>query len=236
MPTTSKPSAPLRLSLLAGLCLTALATVQAQQVYRQVLPDGRVVFTDRPPEAGAQGVNTTGSASGAANNAGAGLAGSGNASLPFELRQVVQRHPVTLYTSKDCGPCSTARNLFSQRGVPFTERTVETNDDIAALQQLSGGNSLPFATIGTQPLRGFSDLAYQQYLDAAGYPKTSALPRGWRNPAPAPLTASASAQRPTPSNTATSAPSGSSAASTAPAAPAAPITGPGPSNPAGIRF
>ncbi len=219
--------------VLAAVCLATLATAQAQQVFRQVLPDGRVIFTDRPPEPGARGVNTTGSATGSANNAGAGLAGSGNAALPFELRQVVQRYPVTLYTSKDCGPCSAARNLLTQRGVPFTERTVETNDDIAALQQLSGSNSLPFATIGTQQMRGFSDLAYQQYLDAAGYPKTSQLPNAWRNAPASPLTAVASAQRPTPSNTATAAPPADARPSPVPLpAPA----GPGPSNPAGIRF
>ena len=38
-----------------------------------------------------------------------------NASLPFELKEVVQRYPVTLYTSASCSPCASARNLLVSR-------------------------------------------------------------------------------------------------------------------------
>ena len=40
---------------------------------------------------------------------------------------------------------------------------------------------------GGQQLKGYSDLEWKQYLDAAGYPKSSQLPSGYRNPPAAPL-------------------------------------------------
>lgn len=187
----------------------------AQQLYRIVGPDGRVTFSDQPPPPSANAKVTTG-------RGGSFNESAGNAALPFELRSVVQRFPVTLYTGKECGPCDNARNLLRNRGVPFTERTIESPEDAASLRRLSGDTSMPFGTIGSQQLKGFSDAEWTQFLDAAGYPKTSVLPSTYRNPTPAPLVARA-APAPAP----------------APAAPAlAPAAAPAtnPSNPAGIRF
>jgi glutaredoxin len=187
----------------------------AQQMYRIVGPDGRVTFSDKPPPPSANAKVTTGRG-GSFNESAAG-----GAALPFELRAVVQRFPVTLYTSKDCAPCANGRNMLTSRGIPFTERTVESAEDAESLKRLSGDTSLPFATIGGQQLKGFSDTEWTQFLDAAGYPKTSQLPSGYRNPAPSPLVARA-------------APAPAPAAAAAPAP--APAAAPAPSNPAGIRF
>lgn len=68
--------------------------------------------------------------------------------LPYELKQIATRFPVTIYTGSDCA-CSSLP-LLSSRGVPFTERTVASNEDIAALERLSSSSSLPFGTIGGQ--------------------------------------------------------------------------------------
>jgi glutaredoxin len=200
--------------------LAAVATgAMAQQVYRHVGPDGRVVYSDQPPAA-----NTKPAATGA--QAGA-PAPSNTAALPFELRQVVQRYPVTLYTGAECAPCDTGRSMLTTRGIPFDERTVKTAQDSEALQRLSGQSSLPLLAIGTQQLKGFSDAEWTQYLDAAGYPKSSQLPAGYRTAPAAPLVA----QQPAPAARVEQRP--------APAVPAAPppaAQGPTPDNPAGIKF
>ena len=203
--------------LVAGSGLIAVS-VHAQQVYRIVGPDGRVTFSDKPP---AESVPKTTAAS-----TGPAVANAGSAGLPFELRQVVSKFPVTFYTGDNCAPCNSAKALLTTRGIPFTEKTVITNDDVQALQRLSGETSLPFATIGGQQLKGFSDIEWVQFLDAAGYPKASTLPPGYRRPAATPLVAVASA-------------TANSPAATAPAAPAAAAAAPPPptaANPAGIRF
>lgn len=211
--------------LLASLLMAlACASVQAQGVYRIVGPDGKVTFSDRPPaEPNAQPPRAATSAAPAAENTG------NNGALPYQLRQIANRFPVTLYTGSDCAPCASARNLLAARGIPFAERTVSTNEDIAALQRLSGSSSLPFGTIGSQQLTGFSESEWGQYLDAAGYPKQSQLPRNYRQPAPTPLVAVKAAEP--------AAPAAPEPAPSARPAPPAPVNdGPTPSNPAGIRF
>ena len=135
----------------AASLLMALASVvaQAQGVYRIVGPDGKVTFSDRPPaEATAQPARSIAAPASPV---------AANGALPYELRQIVNRYPVTIYTGSDCAPCGSLRNLLTSRGVPYTERTVVSNEDIAALQRLSGNSSLPFGTIGGQQLVGFSD-------------------------------------------------------------------------------
>lgn len=168
------------IALAAGL---ASPLAQAQQVYRIVGPDGKVTFSDLRPLTDAK-VNET---------AAKGTGGAGAAGLPFELKQIAQKYPVLLYTSDNCGPCGTARSLLSNRGIPFNEKTVTTQQDAEALQRLSGEKSLPFLTIGSQQLKGFSDVEWTQFLNAAGYPAKSVLPASYRPPAPTPLVAVAAA-------------------------------------------
>jgi glutaredoxin len=205
----------------AGLLAALPAT--AQGVYRIVGPDGRVTFSDQPPPA-----------ANARPQAGTGSSGpaTGGTQLPFELRQTASRYPVVLYTSENCAPCNSGRNLLGSRGIPYAEKTITTSEDAEALRRLSGDASLPFLTIGGQKLRGYQETEWTQYLDAAGYPKQSALPPGYRQPAPAPLVAI----KPVPG--APSATGGAPAAN-APgtAAPPAEVpVQPPVDNPAGIRF
>jgi glutaredoxin len=203
----------------AVLCAAvfSLQSATAQTVYRIVGADGKVTFSDKPPVTRDDKTTATGRGGKALDI--------GNSPLPYELSQVVGRYPVTLYTSSNCGPCGSARTLLSNRGIPFSERTVSTNEDVEALTRISGENSLPFLTIGGQKIKGFSDAEWTQYLDAAGYPSSSKLPATYRSPAPAPLVA---IQKPE-----VVAPPARAAAAPAAPEPAAENTG---SNPAGIRF
>ncbi|WBY01839.1 DUF4124 domain-containing protein [Ramlibacter tataouinensis] len=209
-----------RLAVLA--LAVAASTAGAQQVYRIVGPDGRVTFSDKPPsEPGAKA--SVGSAAAAP-----GLAvGSGNPALPFDLRQVANRYPVILYTGADCAPCGSGRTYLLQRGIPFTEKTVTSAEDIAALERLSGATpALPLMTVGSQQLKGYSESEWSQFLTAAGYPRSSQLPSGYRQPEPTPMVVAQPVRAAAPA---------ASPAPTAAPAPAAPATPPG-SNPAGIVF
>lgn len=208
------PTRGYAVALSAALLLTASLT-QAQTVYKVVGADGKITFSDKPPAASA---NATATGAG-------GKVLAGGPALPFELRQVVSKYPVTLYTSGNCVPCGSGRALLSNRGTPFTEKTVSSNEDIEALQRISGESSLPFLTIGGQQIKGYADAEWTQFLDAAGYPKASVLPAGYRNPAATPLVV---VQKPTPK-------SEEAPAKRAPAEPARPVVDPT-ANPAGIQF
>lgn len=208
--------------------LTALLVLagaaQAQGVQRTVGPDGRVTYSDRvggsvpAPQAAAPATGATASSA------------LDTAALPYTLRPVVLRYPVTLYTRDACASCVSARELLLKRGVPFVEKTVSTPEDAQAFARLGAENVLPLMTIGRQRVSGFRDSEITQYLDAAGYPGQSQLPRNHRNPPATPLAA----------------PQNGGATGSEPAAPAldlpqppsrpvAPAATP-PANPAGIRF
>ncbi len=203
-------------ALTALLTFVALASpqVQAQAVFRIVGPDGRVTFSDKPPAPSDKATKLDSS-----GRAGA-VAG---AELPFELRAITSRYPVTLYSGDGCEPCNNGRAMLASRGIPFTERTVTTPQDGEALQKLSGGATLPLLTIGGQKIKGFQSNDWTQFLDAAGYPATSMLSASYRNPPPSPLVP---VSKPIPIG----------APEPAFAPPPPPPTANSPSNPAGIRF
>lgn len=197
-----------------GAALLVLTALPASALYKVVQPDGSVTYTDRPPATGNARVTPLGRNLEPA---------APEPTLPLELRQAMQRYPVTLYTAQGCQPCDAGRSLLRARGVPFAERVVATDEDAQALERLVGGRTVPALTIGSQALRGLSETDWAGYLDAAGYPRESRLPRGWQPPAATPLVA-----RVTP--TARTAPQ---SAAPAPAPAAAPEPPPAPGS---VRF
>jgi glutaredoxin len=161
-------------TLLGGL---TLAAGPAMALYKVVGPDGKVTYTDRAPtDKPSQSLKTNG-------------ATADTSSLPYEVRQAASRYPVTLYTSNDCAPCDQGRNALKARGVPFTEKTIQTGEDEKALQRLEGTNNLPVLRIGTQQLKGFAAGEWNSFLDAAEYPKQSKLPPNFQWTKPSPLVA-----------------------------------------------
>ncbi len=161
------------LATLAGLAAGGPAWAQ----YKVVDAEGRVTYTDRPPADTRLRVTPLGQPAAAAAATQAGV------NLPVELRQLTQRYPVTLYTSGDCAACDSGRQWLNQRGVPYRERSVSTEQDAQALMALIGARTVPALTIGAQPVRGFSETDWGAFLDAAGYPRENKLPRGWQPPA-----------------------------------------------------
>jgi glutaredoxin len=169
MPSMLQSGVNIAIKLIATMAIITPATshLYAQQVYKSVDKNGRVTYSEVPPLP-SSGDKLTGESA-------------ANPSLPYALQQVVSRYPVTLYTTKDCGPCVNARLMLTQRGVPFAERTVSSNEDIDAYKKLNNENTFPLATIASQQLKGYEETEWTKYLDAAGYPKSSLLPRNYRN-------------------------------------------------------
>jgi glutaredoxin len=145
------------------------------QLYRWVGPDGKVTYSDTPPPSSAREVETKNVDAGSAPSTGG---------LPYELAQAVKAHPVTLYTTRQCAPCDDARTMLKTRGIPYTEKTVNTSADIARLKQAGGDQQLPFLTVGARKQKGFQSNEWDAALNAAGYPQSNQLPSGYRNPPP----------------------------------------------------
>ena len=180
----------------AGLAgLAALWCLPAAALFKIVNADGTVTYSDRPPPV-APNTRVTNLA-----RPGAPLVSDTEVPLPAELRAAVSRHPVTIYTTSECSPCESGRQLLATRGVPFNEKRVGTEEDAQAFERLFGSRTLPLLTVGAQALKGLSGVEWAAYLDAAGYPQQSRLPRGWQAPPATPMVeraAPAAAARPAP--------------------------------------
>jgi glutaredoxin len=117
--------------------------------------------------------------------------------LPNELARAVQMAPVLLYTTARCDACDQGRALLRERGVPFTEYTVNTAEDEKQLHQVSGGKGeLPLLLVGQRKITGFQAAAWQEALSSASYPRQKSLPPGYQYAAPQPAGAAGAPSAP----------------------------------------
>ncbi|HYO27969.1 MAG TPA: glutaredoxin family protein [Azonexus sp.] len=145
------------------LCLALTSVGASAEAYRWVDPQGRTIISDTPPPGRARDVSKAGSASETSDG------------LPYEVRRAVDNFPVTLYTSADCASeCKQARDFLNARGVPFTEKMLQKQEDVDELKKLVGDAFVPALKVGKQSFRGFEPAAYTNLLDLAGYPKSAA--------------------------------------------------------------
>ncbi len=206
----------------AVLSLTVIALAApglASAQFKVVGPDGTVTYTDRQPvDRGLKVQPLRRDGSPAATEA-------TTPELPFALRHAVARYPATLYTAPACAACDSARAALRARGVPYTERVASDDEGVRELRRIEQTTEVPVLRLGRQQLVGYAADEWQATLDAAGYPRTSVLPSGWRQAVPEPLAAPRNAEA-APARTA---PSATTIAPLAPLAPANPAAG-------GIRF
>ena len=159
--TVLKTRAASALALLT-LVVAVAATAQTQQVYRYVDPDGRVVYSDKPPPPNARDAQ--------AKRVGQNTIETSDLSYSEVMAQ--ERFPVTLYTF-GCGTiCDTASALLNKRGIPHTVVDVGQGDGADKLKRLTGGLDAPALQVGDQYATGFNESRWQTLLDDAGYPKT----------------------------------------------------------------
>jgi glutaredoxin len=151
------------LVLLLGYLAIMSLDAQAGELYRWVDSKGVVHYSDVPPSKLEQ----------AETKKFSGDTGS-DESLPYETRRAQETFPVTLYVGLGCGDtCDQARSLLSKRGIPFTEKTLKTKEDVEAFKKLSGIEGIPVLAVGKTYLRGFQAEQWHSELDIAGYPKTA---------------------------------------------------------------
>jgi glutaredoxin len=154
------------------LLLCAAGAAQAQ-MYKWKDAKGVTHYTDTPPPSGATAAPMKSS-------------GAPSPSLPYELAEPAKARPVLLYTTSGCAACDEARSMLRARGIPFAEKTVNSNEDHAALKRAGSNGQLPLLLVGRGKTIGFEQAAWDTLLTDAGYPLTRVLPAGYQWPAPSP--------------------------------------------------
>ncbi|MFT3849403.1 MAG: DUF4124 domain-containing protein [Propionivibrio sp.] len=155
----------LHLTFLAAV-LSVASLAGAQTTYRWVdQATKQTVYSDQPPPPGTPGVVKVGSE-----------AREAEPQVPYATRQAAEKYPVTLFTAASCtDACTQARDLLNQRGVPFTERMLNSEEDQAEFAKQMGSKDVmvPSLTVGQQRFRGLESGAWNNLLDLAGYPKSA---------------------------------------------------------------
>jgi len=179
------------LGVVAAL-VAAGALAQAQQVYRYVDKDGKVVYSDRSPPTDSKEVQAKRLSPNFIENN----------TTPIALTQAAEKFPVTLYTFACGSVCENAEALLNRRGVPFTTVNVEDVKGAEALKKLTGEQQAPVLLVGDKVFaKGFNEARWTAMLDEAGYPKSAPRRVAVKVPAeaaPAPAPAPAAAAVPVP--------------------------------------
>jgi glutaredoxin len=161
--------------ILAALLATLFASAASAQLYRWVDQNGKVHYTDTPPQSATARVVEKKKPSGSVVEG----------TTPYAVQQAAKTFPVTLYTAGTCeAPCKDARDLLAKRGVPYSEVAITEPKQLDELKRLSGGDEVPVLVVGKSVIKGFEAGSYNGALDTAGYP-LNAPPTAARAPKPA---------------------------------------------------
>lgn len=96
------------------------------------------------------------------------------------MRKAIQNFPLTLYTAPTCKEgCQLAREFLNQRNIPYSEKTLQTREDVDAFRNYTGLKEpvvplLLAGGIGGKVEKGFEANAWRKFLEASGYPGKSA--------------------------------------------------------------
>ena len=148
----------------AAAVIAAGALAQAQQVYRYIDKDGKVVYSDRSPPTDSKDVQAKRLSPNFIENN----------TTPIALTQASEKFPVTLYTFACGAVCENAEGLLNRRGVPFTTVNVEDAKGAEELKKLTGEQQAPVLLVGDKLMaKGFNEARWTAMLDDAGYPKSA---------------------------------------------------------------
>ena len=139
----------------------ATTTSLAQNLYKYVDPDGKIGYSDRPPDKGRiektmKFENLPSSALPAAT-----------ATYVEQLRRMRASSPasapisgVVLYSAVWCGYCKQAKAYLASKGIAYQEIDIDTNVGKASFAQSGGGKGVPLLLADGQSVQGFSPAAY----------------------------------------------------------------------------
>ena len=158
--------------LLICISLPVNTQAQDQSAYRWVDKDGRVHYSDQPPmPAEASKSEHRRFVSGTTDDVSAEA---------ISMKRALRDFPLTLYTAPTCKEgCQLAREFLGQRNIPYSEKTIQTREDLDGFRNYTGLTDpivplLLAGGIGGKVEKGFEANAWRKFLEASGYPGKSA--------------------------------------------------------------
>ena len=149
--------------MMAVWLAAASTSLAAASLYQWKDAQGRTVYSDQPPPPDIHNAQQK-AFKGSVIEMGESYA----------TKTAREKYPITLYASACGAPCDQARQLLTQRGVPFSNKDPQASPEAQAeLQKLTGRSSVPVLVVGSDKIDGFEAGQWQAALDRAGYPKSA---------------------------------------------------------------
>lgn len=153
-----------RVGMLKSVALALLCCappLSAQTLYKSVGPDGKVVYSDRPPVEGK--LEKTMKVEDFPNTAlPPGLKAELEQMRKDGAKVVLPAASVVLYAASWCGYCRQARAYLASKGIKYEEIDIDTASGKSAFAAAGGGGGVPLLVSNGQHLRGFSVQAYER--------------------------------------------------------------------------
>jgi glutaredoxin len=147
----------------AFVLMFCASTLSAQTLYKSVGPDGKPVYSDKPPTAGK--LQKTMKVENLPNTAlPPGFAAELEAMRKSGVKAAAPTESTVLFTASWCGYCRQARAYLSQARIRFEEVDVDGPAGKAAFLAAGGGGGVPLLVFKGQRIRGFSSAAYGHFL------------------------------------------------------------------------
>jgi glutaredoxin len=133
----------------------------AQTLYKSIGPDGKAVYSDRPPATGR--LEKTLKVENLPNTAlPAGLAAELQQLRQTGAKPAISASSTVLFAASWCGFCRQARAYLASKGIKYEDIDIETPAGKAAFAAAGGSGGIPLLVLKGQQVRGFSAQAYDQ--------------------------------------------------------------------------
>ena len=135
----------------------------ADTMYKSIRPDGKIVYSDRPPAEGRIEKTIT------FENLPSSTLPKQTSSYVEQLKKlrasapvVASRESIVLYSATWCGYCAKAKAYLAGKGISYEEIDIDSNEGKASFAQAGGGKGIPLLLAGGQRVQGFSAAAYDE--------------------------------------------------------------------------
>jgi glutaredoxin len=140
----------------------AAGLAQAGAIYKQVAPDGRITYTDRPPP----GAKVEVAAEAPNPPPGAAPAAVPPAPQRGTIKPVNSSASggVVLYVTSWCPYCRKAQDYLSRKGIRYSSVDIETPRGRDAYRAAGGGGGVPLMVSGARRVQGYSEGSYDAFF------------------------------------------------------------------------